>query len=136
MILCYNYHSLYLDTTGVYLISLACQLGCSVFTSTSDQENLQCLEHISPHIQCCLAIICYNYHSLFLDTTGVYLISLACQLGCSVFTSTSDQENFQCLEHIFPHIRVLPGDCLLQLSFYFFRYYRCIPDISGLSTGL
>ena len=57
-------------------------------------------------------IVCYNYHSIFLDTTGVYLISLACQLGCSVFTSTSDQENLQCLEHIFPHIRVLPGDHL------------------------
>lgn len=46
------------------------------------------------------------------DTTGVYLLSLACQLGCSVFTSTSDQENLQCLENLFPHVRVLPGENL------------------------
>ena len=48
------------------------------------------------------------------DTTGVYLLSLASQLGCSVFTSTSDQENLQCLENIFPHIRVLTGEMLLE----------------------
>ena len=135
-IICSIYYSLYLDTTGVYLISLACQLGCSVFTSTSDQENLQCLEHIFPHIRVLpgdhllqLSFSIFRYYRCI-------PISLACQLGCSVFTSTSDQENLQCLEHIFPHIRVLPGDHLLQLSFSIFRYYRCIPDISSLSTGL
>ncbi|KAK3611423.1 hypothetical protein CHS0354_027151 [Potamilus streckersoni] len=49
-----------------------------------------------------------------IDTTAVYLISLAYQLGCSVFTSTWDMEIRQLLDSIFPYVRVLPGDRLEQ----------------------
>ncbi|KAL3859308.1 hypothetical protein ACJMK2_009533, partial [Sinanodonta woodiana] len=49
-----------------------------------------------------------------IDTTAVYLISLAYQLGCSVFTSTWDLEIRQLLDSIFPFVRVLPGERLEQ----------------------
>ncbi|XP_052818372.1 fatty acid synthase-like [Mya arenaria] len=46
------------------------------------------------------------------DTTAVYMIALACQLGVSVYTCTEDIETLHSLQGMFPEIQVFHGGLL------------------------
>ena len=79
----------------------------SISLSSSNNKLPSKLDTLCSMASCCICSL-----SSFADTATVYLIAMATQLGCSVYTCTQDIENLHMLQSVFPDICVFHGGLL------------------------